>query len=334
MAAFTLKSYEFRRERERTWLELEAIIGEAEKAGLASLPSGRLLRLPMLYRATLSSLSVARNISLDQNVLRYLESLVTRAYFLVYGVRGSLWRELANFLLRDFPASVRAAGWQVLVATLCLAFGVAVGFHLTSQDPEWFYTFAPADLAADRSPTTPTAELRDVLYRSSDAIDTLYGFAAFLFTHNAAIGMLCFALGFALGVPVIALTFHNGAILGALAAVYSARGLGVEFWAWIGVHGTTELLAVILCGAAGLTLGASFAFPGRHARLENLAQNGRRASRIVIGAVGLFFVAGLLEGFARQLIHEVAVRYMLGAGALAVWAAYFLLMGQRRDERR
>src|SRR5262245_9347448 len=119
MTGFVLKSYEFRRERERTWLELEATVREAERAGLAALSSERLRRLPALYRATLSSLSVARSISLDQNVLRYLESLTIRAYFLVYGVRVSFARELARFVLRDFPASVRAAGWHVLVAALC-----------------------------------------------------------------------------------------------------------------------------------------------------------------------------------------------------------------------
>ena len=49
-----------------------------------------LLAIPVLYRATLSSLSVARATSLDHSLIDYLESLSTRAYFFVYGARAIL----------------------------------------------------------------------------------------------------------------------------------------------------------------------------------------------------------------------------------------------------
>jgi len=47
-----------------------------------------LQRLPILYRAALSSLSVARTIVLDRNLLLYLETLSTRAFLAVYGPRA------------------------------------------------------------------------------------------------------------------------------------------------------------------------------------------------------------------------------------------------------
>ena len=85
--AFQLRSYEFRRERERTWRELERLVKRVESGGHASLAPEELGRLPVLYRATLSSLSVARSISLDRNLLEYLEGLAARAYFCIYGGR-------------------------------------------------------------------------------------------------------------------------------------------------------------------------------------------------------------------------------------------------------
>ena len=85
--ALELRSAEFRREREQTWRELEALVERAEKNGVASLDAASLARLPTLYRATLSGLSVARAISLDANLLSYLEALSARAYLSVYGVR-------------------------------------------------------------------------------------------------------------------------------------------------------------------------------------------------------------------------------------------------------
>ena len=331
MPGIKLKSYEFRRERERTWRELEALVGKAEANGIKSLSSNELLRLPNLYRATVSSLSVARSISLDQNVVLYLESLAARAYFFVYGVHGSLADGVATFFTVRFPQAVHAARWQILGAAVVLLLGIAAGFAITLGNEDWFYTFVPAELADGRSPTSSTAELRAVLYDTGGGVtDELYAFGTFLFSHNAEIGMLSFALGFALGVPVILLMFYNGLIIGALAALYESRGLSAELWAWLGIHGTTELLALILCGGAGLVLGSSVAFPGRYSRLDNLARNGRMASQIVIGAVALFFIAGLLEGLARQLITDTTERYLVAVGALIWWVLYFIRAGKDR----
>jgi len=333
MPDFKLKSYEFRRERERTWRELEALVARAEDVGIRSLSSRELLRLPSLYRSTLSSLSVARSISLDRNVLLYLESLAARAYFLVYGTRAGFFEAVAAFFASGFPRAVRAARWHVLIAGLFLLLGVATGFVMTYGNQDWFYTFVPGEIAGGRSPTSSTEDLRAVLNETGGGVgETLYLFATFLFTHNASIGMLSFALGLALGVPTILLMFYNGLTIGAFMALYAGRGLSVEFLAWLSIHGTTELLAVVLCGGAGLVLAGGVAFPGRHSRLENLARDGRLAARIVIGAVAMFLIAGLLEGLARQLITETASRYLVAAVALIWWAVYFLYRGAERDD--
>src|SRR6185436_16992672 len=62
----TMRSVEFRKEREATWQELEELIAAADKRGPRALGAEQLARLPHFYRATLSSLSVARSISLDR----------------------------------------------------------------------------------------------------------------------------------------------------------------------------------------------------------------------------------------------------------------------------
>ncbi len=328
-----LKSYEFRREREATWRELEALVAAAESNGVKSLAAEQLLRLPALYRATLSSLSVARAISLDRNVVDYLESLSARAYFCVYGARSSPFKSIARFFGQRFPGAVQAAKLPVLISFLCMFAGVVVGFWLTTADAEWFYTFVSTNMAGDRTPTATTEELRAALFSGGDrGVEKLNLFATFLFTHNATIGLLCFALGFAFGVPVALLLFYNGTVIGAFAALYAGRGLSVELGGWLLIHGGTELLAVVLCGGAGLVLGGALAFPGRYSRLDNLAIRGRSAAVIAIGAVAMFLIAGGLEGFARQVVDATWLRYVVAVVMLAFWAVYFTRPG--RDAAR
>lgn len=324
-----LKSYSFRRERERTWRELESLVAKTESGGVRSLSPNEVMRLPGLYRATLSSLSVARSISLDRNVVEYLEALAARAYFCVYGARSGLPEAIGRFFRVGFPDAIRRARWHIFISALCMALGIAIGFALVSQDDDWFYTFMPAELAGGRTPTASTEYLRSTLYDAGEtSAERLNLFASFLFSHNAKIGMMCFALGFALGAPVVLLLVYNGLTLGAFLALFDSRGLLVEVCAWLLIHGVTELLAVIVCGGAGLVLAESLAFPGRHTRLANLALKGRMATRIVMGAVIMFLLAALLEGFGRQLINDPAWRYGIALTTLLFWAGYFGLTGR------
>src|SRR5262249_1714524 len=150
-----------------------------------------------------------------------------------------------------FPAAVRAFRWHLLLAAAILACGTAAAWRLVGGDMDRFYSFVPMQYSAGRGPSAPSDSLRAVLYSGTDAsAGTLGLFSSFLFVPHAGIGMLCFALGFAAGLPVFGVVFTNGLILGSFGALYASRGLGWEFWSWATPHGVTEILAILLCAAA------------------------------------------------------------------------------------
>lgn len=324
---FTLKSAQFRREREQSWRELETLLERVEKSGLPSLTAEELNRLPVLYRSAVSSLSVASAISLDKNLLDYLHALVGRAYICVYGTKRRVGEAVAEFFRFQFPWVVRRYFAFVAVSIALVALGTLTGYRMTKADPERYYSFV-GSMAQGRTPASSTKELRDVLYHKGEERD-LPVFATFLFTHNSKVGMLCFALGFAAGVLVIYLLFSTGLMLGAMVALYDSRGLGAELWAWILPHGITEIGALCLCGAAGMVIGTSIVFPGRHTRLRNLALHGREVALLAMGAVVMLFFAGLIEGFFRQMVQDVGVRWALAALTLVFWTVYFTLGGRQ-----
>ena len=84
-----------------------------------------------------------------------------------------------------------------------------------------------------------------------------------------------------------------------------------------------------MCGAGGLVIARGVLFPGAAARLDNVAVVGRTAARLVVGAVAMFFIAGLIEGGFRQLIASTPGRFAFAAATLALWLAYFLRAGRR-----
>lgn len=325
-----LKSSRFRKEREQTWRELDELVAKLETGGVHALTAEELSRLPSLYRNAASSLAVARSISLDQSLLEYLDALVARAYIVVYGNRRRAGEAVAEFFRLRFPGAVRRHFAFLAAAVLFLGLGLLTGWRLTLSDPERYYSFVSEGMIQGRTPSSSTEELRESLYSEEIPASYLGAFASFLFTHNAKVGILCFALGFAAGLPVILLLFSTGLSLGAMAALYQSRGLGADFWGWILPHGVTELAAVCLCAAAGMVLGTSLVFPGPHSRLRNLALRGRGAAPLVIGAVAMLLVAGLIEGIFRQVVHDPTVRWTVAAASLVAWVSYFLLAGRRR----
>lgn len=324
----TLRSQRFRREREADWARLERLMDKAEKGSVGKLTDEEILAVPVLYRSTLSALSVARETSLDQGLIEFLETLSARAYFFVYGSRATLQDRLTGFFRRDWPSAVSGLWRETLVSAGLMVLGAVVAAWLVTVEPEWFYAFVPAELAGGRDPAASTETLRATL-DGTNGHDGLSVFAASLFTHNAQVAILAFALGFALCLPTGLLLLYNGATVGAFVALFASRGLGLEVGGWLLIHGVTELFAVILAGAAGLRIGWAVAFPGVRTRLDAAVESGRTAAIAMAGVVVMLFVAGLLEGFGRQLIADTAVRYTVAAVTGLIWFAYFY--GPRRS---
>jgi uncharacterized membrane protein SpoIIM required for sporulation len=326
-----LRSDRFRLEREGDWTRLENILKRMEGGSLRRVSDEDLLALPALYRTAASSLSVARETSLDAATLSYLESLVQRAWFQVYGPRQGLFAWLRGFLLGGWSRAVREIWLDICIALAVMVAGTIVGWLLVAQDKEWYYALVPSQFTDSRVPGATREQLLESLAVQEDA-GGLSVFAASLFSNNAGVAILAFALGFAFGIPSLLLLVHNMAVLGAMMWLFAGQGLGVEFAAWLSVHGTTELFAILLAGAAGMHIGRSMAFPGDRSILAAAAESGRRGAMVMTGVVLMMVVAAVLEAFPRQLIGGTFDRLLIGGTFLLLWIAYFFAYRPARTE--
>lgn len=320
---------QFRAEREADWKRLETLLDRVERQSPRRLTSDDLVDLPRLYRSTLSALSIARETSLDGSMIAYLESLSTRAYFILYGCREPLWRQIGGFFARGWPGAVRGLVPEILLIAALFLGSALAGYLLVLADPAWYDAIVTGEMANGRDMKASAEMLRQSIYGAPDH-DGLEIFATSLFTHNSQISIMAFALGFAFGIPTLLLIASNGVLLGAFYAAFMSKGLGVGFTGWLLIHGSTELSAIILAGAAGLHIGRAVAFPGARSRMAAAAQAGQRGAIVMIGVVIMLLAAGLLEGFARQLITADAARFAIAASMFALWVVYFTVAGRRR----
>ena len=331
----TLRSARFRLEREAHWRQLDQLVTRAEKGGAAALGYDEVRNLAAGYRQAMNSLSVARDISLDRALIAYLESLCARAYLVVYAPQESLGGLTARLLLRGIPQAVRRSALPLFIGFLALILGALAGYKLCQNDPSWFYTFVPPELADQRTPDASADYLRSTIYgdEGHDS-DRLAAFSAFLFSHNTTIVILIFTLGIFVSVPSFMLTFYNGLILGAFFAMFARKGLGYDVFAWLSIHGVTELAAIAIACSGGARLGLAVLLPGARTRKEALRHQAHDAVKLALLAALMLVVAAFIEGFLRQLIQDPAWRLAIGWGMGLFWVGWLLLGGRQGKASR
>ncbi len=277
-----------------------------------------------LYELVSTHLSLARSRFHDPGLTATLTTLVARAGAVVYGTRPRTLRGAARFVLDTFPAALWHDRWFILTAALLFALpAVATALWLAGSP-------AALEVAAPEAVREAYVSEDFAAYYSSSASGE---FAALVTTNNIRVGILAFAGGVLLAVPTVLVLVFNGANLGAAWGLFLNAGEQARFWGLIAPHGLLELTAVFVAGAVGLRLGWTLIDPGDRRRGQALVDEARRAVVVVIGLVGVFTVAGLIEGFVTGSSLPTWTRVGIGVLAEAAFLALMLVRGRAAARR-
>jgi uncharacterized membrane protein SpoIIM required for sporulation len=324
-----LKSQKFREARQGDWRALNSALDRVEKDGLGRFSIDEILNLPVLYRSAMSSLSMAQSISLDRNLITYLQALCVRAYVYIYGPQTRFKDVLREFFIEAWPQSLRKLWAELWLAFAITVAGALIGWLMCAHDSSWYGVFMSSGESQGRDVSASVQSLRETLGPNKTDY-ALSPFAVFLMTHNTQVAIMAFALGAIFGLPTIALLIENGISLGAMLWLFWSKGLGIDFTAWLFIHGTTEMSAIIIAGACGFHIARRLMFPGDAARKDALAAAGRLTGTVMIGVALMLTVAGCLEGIGRQTILVTWGRLLIGSVMLVLWWSYFLFVGRKK----
>ena len=299
----------------------EQLIARAERGRL---DFDGLRELARLYRVKTAELSARRSRTSDQEVIRYLNGLCLRANaHLQPPLRAAGKRP--GFWLRDLPGALGRTLRLQLVASGLLLLGALLGARLVYEDSRNLSATVPSSMY-------PAAALQQ-LYDSEDArkaflerhaakpgMNTI--FAGNLFANNTRVGLLSLAAGILAALPSVVLLIYNGLTLGGFATVFLRTSTREAFLLWLIPHAIPELLAIVLCSAAGLALGMASLSPGRLGRAAALRAAGRDAVVLLAASVILFVIAAFIESFVRESSLSDAVRIAVAAASCITLALY------------
>jgi uncharacterized membrane protein SpoIIM required for sporulation len=125
-------------------------------------------------------------------------------------------------------------------------------------------------------------------------------------------------------------------MIGSFQTFFFLQGSDLGFESMLGVwcHGTFEISAVIIAGAAGLALGNGWFFPGTYPRLYAFRQGAKRGLKIIAGLVPVFIIAGFLESFiTRHTEYPTGIRLSIIVFSLFCVIYYYLILPYRRNKK-
>jgi uncharacterized membrane protein SpoIIM required for sporulation len=304
---------------EQIWNRLAELTARARR-GVARLSAAEVDELVRLYQRTSTHLSYVRTYYGDPALTLRLTGLVANAGAVVYGTRPRTFRAIGRFFTVTFPAAMWDTRRFIAVSTaLFIVPALAVGVWLANS-PTAIDAVAPEALRE-----AYVSRQFEEYYTSAPAAQ----FASQVFTNNAQVGFLAFALGpLTLGAGTGAVIVFNAANLGVAAGLFAAAGEQPKFWGLILPHGLLELTAVFVAGGAGLRMGWTIVAPGDRRRTVALSEDGRRAFVVALGLVAVFAVAGIIEGFVTGAPIPTWLRVGIGVLAEVTFLSYAIILGR------
>ena len=292
------------------WERLTTLVASAQQSaggsGIRSLSRAELREMALLYRQVASDLSTLRQDRTSAALASQVNALLARAHHIIYSSRKSTWRNFLLFLRNGYPQVFREQRNYVFVALVLLLAGALVAVGGSFGDLHFAERLA--------GPMVVQAIARHEMWTRS-IVGMEPAASSFIMTNNLSVCFAAFAGGLTFGAFSIYEMFVNGLLLGAIGVLCGKAGMAVSLWSFVAPHGSLELPAIIIAGAAGLRLGHGMLFPGIYRWKDSVALAGREAVRLVSGIIPMLIIAGSLEGFFSPSAAPVWLKFSVG-GAL------------------
>jgi len=161
------------------------------------------------------------------------------------------------------------------------------------------------------------------VYKKAEEMDMFFAITV----NNVRVSFYAFVSGLLTSIGVGMVLLNNGVMVGAFLHFFAQYDLIGEALRVIFIHGTLELSAIVIAGAAGFVVGNGFLFPGTYSRKDSFIKAGREGLKMIVGLVPVFIAAGFLESFVtRYTGMPLWLSLLIISGSLAFILYYFVIL--------
>ncbi len=313
-----MKEVTFIRRNIDKWKETERVVEQAKTLS----PD----KLADVYVEITADLAFSQTHFPNSRITIYLNNLAFVLHHEIYRNKREKWGRVFTFWTDEVPQTMYDARRELLISFVVFTISIFIGVLSTANDPN-FVRLILGNSYVDMSLENIANGEPMAVYNGSSEVPMFLGITL----NNIMVSFYCFAMGILTSFGTGYILFSNGVMVGAFQTFFYQHGLLWESSLAIFLHGTLELWAIIVAGAAGLALGNGWLFPGTYSRLESFRRGAKRGLKIIVGTVPVFIMAGFIEGFVtRHTDLPTALRLGFILVSLAFILFYYIYLPNKR----
>lgn len=313
-----MKQSDFIQLKEQNWNAYDKIIKGEELAEKQEFTA--------LYRQLCHDITVAKDRFYSPALIANLNKMLLDGQQLLYQNQKLHFSTIRQHVLHTFPNSLYQQRLYILWAHIIFYGAAFLFFALCLLFPEFVYhNISVASLTNIESMYNGNAGIFEE-ERDSSGDFQMFGFYIY---NNISIAFQCFVGGILLGFGTLFFLVFNGVYFGVISAHIVNVGYSENFFSFVITHGSFELTAIVLSGAAGFIIGHRLLSPGKLKRSDALKEAGKQAYPIVLFAFALLLVAAFVEAFwSSTTMVSSGVKFAVGTVCWA-WIIVYLVRGCR-----
>ncbi|MCD8538616.1 MAG: stage II sporulation protein M [Leadbetterella sp.] len=238
----------------------------------------------------ISDLSYAQTRYPHSKINSYLNHLAVNTYRSVY--RHKKAQPLLEFWKTTFPLILGKNKITLWLASALFAGFCILGAICADLEPEFVESVMGSEYLSMTEENIAKGEPFGV-YASENPFRMFFSILA----NNLFVGLLVFISGIFMGIGSVYHTFRNAIMVGSFFHLFFRADLGLNALVVIGLHGTLELMGLVLECMAGMILGLSALFPGTLTRRQAFRKGLTQSALIYIGTVPFTFTAAFIESY-------------------------------------
>ncbi len=290
-------------------------------------------KLNDLFVQITDDLSYSRTYYPNRSVRVYLNNLAQQIFYSIYKNKRVKFGRFIYFWTDELPQLVYNAKDAFRVSFAIFILSMLIGMLSCKMNPD-FLRVILGDGYVDMTIANIDSGDPMAVYKESAE----FGMSLGITFNNLMVAFLTFGVGIFFGIGSAGILIRNGVMLGAFQYFFVEKGLFLESFLTIWTHGTLEISAIIIAGAAGMTMGLGLVFPGTLTRLQSFQISARRGLKILFGVAPIFILAGFIEGYLTRYTETPdIIRGLFIFICLAFVLGYFVIypvMKARRGFKR
>jgi len=308
-----MKEVIFIRQNIEKWKSLEKVVDKASMVNPAKLADA--------YTEITTDLSFSRSHYPKSRITLYLNNLASALHNLLYKNKKERYSRFITFWTQEIPEVMYHSRKELLYSFLVFAISVLIGI-VSAQNDDSFARLIMGNGYVDMTLRNIANGEPMKVYSSSSPFQMFLSITY----NNIRVSFITFVFGLMSGFGTGFILFRNGVMIGAFQTFFFQHQVGYESMLAIWLHGTFEISAIIIAGAAGFALGNGWLFPGTYSRGYAFKQGAKRGLKIIAGLIPVFITAGFIESYlTRHTEYPTFIRLSIILFSLISVIFYYII---------